>query len=329
MGAWTAEEVRLAHAGGEDLGPESFVLAEREYPDPADGHVLVRVRYASLDPSHRIRLRHSPAGTVPAAGVVGEVVASASTRFAVGDLVTGSGTWSNLAVLAEAAATPYTPPPGVPDHHAVGILGLTGLTAYFGVTRVLRPEPGEKIVVSGAYGGVGQVACRLAALAGAEVLGVAGGGDRKVQALRAKGIEAVDYRAADFADRITAWAPDGADGYFDNVWGETSARVVERLRPLGRVALCGQMSAIGEHAVPPLPLDDWFVLVTRSLRILGFRAADYASENATAVAELGRLLAEGKLDQDLHLVRGWAEAGAAFADMVAGRTFGKLVVDAT
>ncbi|MFD3486207.1 zinc-binding dehydrogenase [Streptomyces sp. NPDC058665] len=323
----TTYEARLTHDGADPITAASFEVVERRLPGAADGEIVVDVRYASLDPSQRIRLRSEGAGFVPPAGVVGTVVESRADEFAVGDTVIAPGAWATKVCVPAAAAERYDAPDGVALHHAVGLLGLTGLTAYFGVTRVLRPRTGEKIVVTGAFGGVGQVAAQLIAASGADVIGLVGGLE-KVDGLDRLGIPAVDHRRADWQAEIDRLAPDGLHAVFDNVWGEASARLVERLRPLGRVALCGQMSGIGAAVIPPLPLDNWFRLVTRSLTIQGFRAADFAAENAAARRALADMIASGALDQEIHLASGWAAAGSAFADLLTGRVVGKLVVEA-
>ncbi|MET7399433.1 NADP-dependent oxidoreductase [Dactylosporangium sp. NPDC005572] len=322
----TTHEARLTHDGAAPITAGSFVVIERELPRPADSEIVVDVRYASLDPSQRIRLRSEGAGFVPPAGIVGTVAESRSEEFAVGDTVIAPGTWATKVCLPATVAERYDAPAGVALHHAVGLLGLTGLTAYHGVTRVLRPSPGEKIVVTGAFGGVGQVAAQLIAASGADVLGVVGGPE-KVDGLKRRGITAVDHRCAGWLAEMDRWAPDGLHAVFDNVWGEASARLVERLQPLGRVALCGQMSGIGGAVIAPLPLDNWFRLVTRSLTIQGFRAVDFASENSAARRALADMIVSGTLDQEIHVASGWAAAGPAFADMLTGRVIGKLVVE--
>ncbi|MEU6852164.1 NADP-dependent oxidoreductase [Actinacidiphila alni] len=322
----TESEVRLTHDGADPITAASFEVAGRELPEPADGEITVGVGYVSLDPSQRIRMRSEGAGFVPPAGVVGTVTATRSDRFAVGDTVLAPGAWASAVNVPAADAEPYDAPDGVPLRHAVGLLGLTGLTAYFGVTRVLRPRPGEKVVVTGAFGGVGQAAAQLVAASGAEVLGVVGGPD-KAAGLARLGVRAVDHRSPHWQAEVDRWAPDGVHAVFDDVWGEVSARLVERLRPLGRVALCGQMSGIADAVVPPLPLDNWFRLVTRSLTVQGFRAADFAVDNAQARRALAEMIAAGTLDQEIQQAQGLAAAGAAFADLLRGRTVGKLVVE--
>lgn len=317
-------EVRLTRSGGDPVTAEAFEVVDTEPAEPSPGEVLVRVDHFSLDPYQGIRLRALDMGAVPPAGGVGQVVASRHPELAEGTWVTGEVGWRDHAKISAEQLTMIDPVPGIPLHLYVGLLGLSGLTAYFGVTRVLRPEPDEKIIVSGAYGGVGQVACQIARRAGADVLGLAGG-DEKRAALEALEIPSVDHRADSWLEEVIDWAPAGADGYFDNVWGSTSARVVEQLRPLARIALCGQMSGLVHGRVPPLDID-WYLLLTRSLTLQGFRTVDYLSEWSAARAELAEWCRADEIRQDVRLVEGLENAGSAFDDLINGRSVGKTIV---
>ncbi len=325
MHASVAREVRLTRPGAETITPTAFQVVESSLPAPGEGDVVVDVSYASLDPYQRIRMRLLPSGGVPPAGVVGRVVASRSEDVAVGDVVTAEGAWATRVVVPAASVTKVEPHQGLEEHHAVGVLGLTGLTGYLGITRVTRPEPGQKLVVSGAYGGVGQVACQVAVAQGADVLGLVGGDD-KVAALERLGVAALDRRAPDWLAALEEWAPSGVDLFFDTVWGDASARVVEHLRPFGRVTVAGQSAGLTGPAVPPLPIADWFVLLTRSLTVQAFRAGDYAAEFPEARRAVADLVRTGRLQQEIQVVDGWDNAGAAYCDLLSGRTSGKLVV---
>lgn len=318
-------EVQLTRSGDLSLTADAFTTVERVLPALAPGEVLVRVRHLSLDPYQRIRIRALGAGAVPPAGAVGDVVASREQALAEGTWVTGELGWTEYAVSRADRLTVIEPDPAIPLHHYVGLLGLTGLTAYFGVTRVLRPRAGEHIVVSGAFGGVGQVAVQIARRTGAEVLGLVGS-PRKSKALAELGVSALDRREEDWPDRLARWAPGGVDGYFDNVWGDTSARVVERLRPLGRIALCGQMSGLAAGRVPPLDID-WYLILTRSLTLQGFRTVDYLDCYAEARAELAQWVNSGDLRQEVQIEPGLDAAGAAFVQLISGATTGKTIVD--
>lgn len=317
-----AQQVVLTRSGALAVEPDAFAVVDVDLPEPGAGEALVQVLALSLDPYQRLRMRALDAGGVLPGGVVGRVLGGSLPE---GTLVTGDLGWRSASVVAVDALTLVQEQPGIDLHHHVGVLGLSGLTAWFGVTRVLRPRPGERIVVSGAYGGVGQVAVQLALAAGASVAAIAGG-PRKCAAVAALGATPLDHRSPDWGAALEQWAPDGVDGYFDNVWGEVAARVVQLLRPLGRIALCGQMAGLTAGGqVPPLDID-WYLILTRSLTLQGFRTVDYLPDYAQARTELARLVQDGALRQDVELVDGLAAAGAAFTRLTAGEVLGKAVV---
>jgi NADPH-dependent curcumin reductase CurA len=317
-----AQQVVLTRSGALPVEPSAFALADVDLPAPGPGEALVQVLALSLDPYQRLRMRALDAGGVLPGGGVGRVLAG---DLPTGTLVTGDFGWRSHAVLDVGALVVVEDHPGIETHHHVGLLGLSGLTAWFGVTRVLRPQPGEKIVVSGAYGGVGQVAVQLALAAGASVAGIAGGA-QKCAAVAALGATPLDHRSPLWVSSLEAWAPDGVDGYFDNVWGDVASRVVEHLRPLGRIALCGQMAGLTAGGqVPPLDID-WYLILTRSLTLQGFRTVDYLADYAQARKEIAQLLLDGKLHQEVEVVDGLGAAGEAFTRLTSGQVLGKAVV---
>lgn len=320
-----AREVRLTRAGELPVEPDAFAVEEVALPSPADGEVLVQVLAVSLDPYQRLRMRTLSAGGVLPAGAVGRVLASRCPEVSEGELVTGDLGWRDHALVPGSGLTVVQDRAGIDLHHHVGLLGLSGLTAWFGVTEVLRPQPGEQVVVSGASGAVGQVAVQLALRAGADVVGLAGG-PGKCEAVAALGAHPLDHTTATWPDALATWAPDGVDGYFDNVWGDTSARVVERLRPLARIALCGQMTGLTAGGrVPPLDID-WYLVLTRSLTLQGFRTVDYLDRYAQARGALAQCLLDGTLRQEVDVVHGLERAGEAFTRLTSGRARGKVVV---
>jgi NADPH-dependent curcumin reductase CurA len=319
-----ARVVHLTRPGQLPVTAGGLRVAERGVARPAAGELLVRVHFFSLDPYQRIRMRALDAEDVPPAGAVGQVVSSGSPRVPEGAWVAGELGWRDLALVPADEVDVFEPRPGVPLHHYVGLLGLSGLTAYFGTTEVLRPRAGERIVVSGASGGVGQIAAQITRLLGADVRGIVGSEEKRA-ALLERGISSVLHREADWAGQLEEWAPDGVDGYFDNVWGEISSRVVERLRPLGRVALCGQMTGLASGRVPPLDID-WYLILTRSLTLRGFRAVDFRERYAEAREQLATWYLAGELDQRVRLVDGLERAGAAFEDLLNARSLGKAIV---
>lgn len=315
-----AQQVVLTRDGALPVSPESFAVADVDLPSPGPADVLVEVLAFSLDPYQRLRMRASGVGDVLPAGGVGRVL---SGSLPEGTLVTGDFGWRSHIVLDAASVVVTEDLPGVDLHHHVGLLGLSGLTAWFGVTRVLRPQPGEKIVISGAYGGVGQVAVQLSVAAGASVLAIASG---KTAELTALGATPLDRRSDSWVSELAEWAPAGVDGYYDNVWGDVSARVVEQLRPLGRIALCGQMAGLTAGGqVPPLDID-WYLILTRSLTLQGFRTVDYLPDYAAARKEIAALLLDRKLKQEVEVFDGLAAAGGAFTLLTSGQVLGKAVV---
>lgn len=318
-----AHAVRLTRPGSEPITADAFAVQTEELAPPAEGEVLVRVHYLSLDPYQGIYLRSLLPGDVPPGGAVGQVITGDDVLEA-GTWVTGELGWRDHAVVASDALTVIDPHHDIPLHHYVGLLGLSGITAFFGSTAVLRPQPEERIVVSGAFGAVGQIAVQIAVNSGAEVMGLVGS-PAKADALARLGAKALNYRDQEWVGQLRDLAPQGVDGYFDNVWGETSARVVEQLRPLGRIALCGQMSGLTDGRVPPLDID-WYLILTRSITLRGFRAVDYRENWPAARATLAQWYLAGELRQEVELVDGLARAGHAFHNLIQGRTTGKVTV---
>jgi NADPH-dependent curcumin reductase CurA len=316
--------VRLTRPGRLASAADAFEVVECGRPEPGPGEVLVRVDQLSLDPYQKIYLRSLDTGATPPAGAVGHVIASRDKAIPEGSWVTGELGWADHALVVGQQLTIVQPASDIPLHHYVGLLGLSGLTAFFGVTEVLRPQAGAKIVVSGAYGGVGQVACQIVRRMGADVVGVVGSAQKRA-ALAELGISSVDYHRTDWAAELSAWAPQGIDGYFDNVWGDTSSAVVKQLRPLSRIALCGQMSGLAGHRVPPLDID-WYLILARSLTLQGFRTVDYTERWADARQQLAEWFRSGELRQDVRLVRGLEQVGDAFEDLLHGRSVGKTIV---
>ncbi len=265
-------------------------------------------------------------GEVPLRPDAWEVIASRASDLAEGTWVSGELGWADHALAESAALTPVDLQDSrIPVHHYVGLLGLSGITAYFGVTRVPRPKAASRSVIQRrASGGVGQVALQLIARTGASVAGVVGSAD-KVDAVTNLGFRALCAPTPEWTQQLDHWAPDGLHGYYDNVWGETSARIVERLRPLGRVALCGQMTGLAGSRVPPLDID-WYLILTRSLTLQGFRTVDYLDEYDKARQDLAQWFLDGTVSQRVNLIDGLSAAGAAFADLVNGNTLGKTTV---
>ncbi|MGI5519128.1 NADP-dependent oxidoreductase [Streptomyces sp. CA-106131] len=314
-----------------------FAMSAGPVPTPADGEVLVRTVYLSLDPYLRGRMGSSathssstpmvPLGGVMEGGTVGEVVLSAADGFGPGDLVAGNSGWQEYAVQP-ATTLRRLDPAQAPVSTALGILGMPGLTGWTGLVEIGEPQPGETVVVAAATGVVGSLVGQIARRRGARAVGIAGG-PGKIAWLRDAGFDAaVDHRAPDFAEQLAAATPDGIDVYFENVGGKVWDEVWPRLNRHARVPVCGvasaysatgrstggDMSALLSH------------LVTRSITIRGFVFHEFAHLRPQFEAEVSAGLRAGELVHHEEVVTGLDRASAAFLGMLAGEHLGKRLV---
>jgi NADPH-dependent curcumin reductase len=312
---------------------DDFRWVEAAVPAPAEGEVLVKNLYLSCDPTQRGWMAadsYLPAvalGEVMRSIAGGAVVESRHPRFQPGQLVTGMFGWQDWAIARPGASTAPTPvPPGVPLPTALSILGLTGLTAYFGLLEIGRPRPGETVVVSGAAGATGSTVGQIAKLQGCRAIGIAGGPE-KCRLLTAElGFDAaVDYRSEDVAARLGALCPQGIDVFFDNVGGEILDAALAHLALHGRVVLCGAISRYDDTHAAPGPRNYLNLLVRRG-RMEGFIVLDHLPRAAEAVAALAGWLREGKLKDRVDVVEGLEQAPAALARLFTGQNRGKQLV---
>jgi NADPH-dependent curcumin reductase CurA len=315
------------------LTGEEFRLAEGKVPEPAEGQVLVRVLYLSCDPTQRGWIAHDtylPAvkiGEVVRSAAVGKVIKSRSPRFKEGDLVQGLFGWQDyLAAGPGEPAAPGPVPPGVPIENAMSILGLTGLTAWFGLHEIGKPKAGETVVVSGAAGATGSVVGQLARLHGCRAIGIAGGADKCRYLTAELGYDAViDYRNEDVAARLRALCPKGIDVFFDNVGGEILDAALANLALRGRVVLCGAISRYNDEA-PAAGPKNYMNLVVKRGRMEGFIILDYLSRAAEAVAPMAGWLREGKLKDRVDVQQGLESAPQALLRLFKGDNQGKQLV---
>jgi NADPH-dependent curcumin reductase CurA len=309
-----------------------FALVESAIPKPAEGEVLVRTLWLSLDPYQRGRMSEARSyarpvelGEVMTAQTVGEILESRSSRFAPGDVVMGPFGWQEYAV-APAHQLRRVDPSVAPVSTALHVLGMTGLTAYFGLFDVARARAGDTVVVSAASGGVGQIVGQLAKLAGCRAVGIAGSPEKVDDLLTLYGFDAgIDYKAEDVGDALKRACPDGVDVYFDNVGGEISAAVHRRLAMRARIALCGQIAEYCE--VPPQggPRSVSF-MIARRVRMEGFLVYDFVHLHEPALERLARWLADGRLRYREDVVEGLEHAPRAFIGLLRGENRGKLLV---
>jgi hypothetical protein len=333
MSAATNRSIRLARRPRGDIEADCFRFEEAPVPEIGEGEALVRGLMISLDPTIRGWLNevdtYMPAvriGDVVRAGAVGQVVESRCDRYAVGDLVFGMIGWQDYAVADAAGRAMNVLPPGVEPADALGIFGITGMTAYFGMLDVARPKEGDTVFVSGAAGATGSVAGQIAKLQGCRVVGTAGTDEKCKWATEELGLDAcLNYKNADLAEQLDAACPDGIDVYFDNVGGEILQLALARINQGARIALCGGISGYNAVAPPPGP-NNLMQLVIQRARMEGFLVLDYVSRFPEAIAQLATWVAEGKVNNRATIVDGLENTVDAFQQLFTGGNIGKLLV---
>jgi NADPH-dependent curcumin reductase CurA len=311
---------------------DNFRIEDVEILQPKEGEVLVRTLYLSVDPYMRSRMNDRKSYVPPFAlnevivgAAVGEVMESRTADFKTGDIVTGMLGW-RLYSTARAEELHKVDPGLAPITTALGVLGIPGLTAYFGLLDICEPKPGETVVVSGAAGAVGLTVCQIAKIKGCRVVGIAGSDEKNAYLTNELGIDAtINYKTAKVGEALAAACPQGVDVYFDNVGGEVSDAVLPQLNKGARISICGQISMynlermdVGLRAQP-------FLLV-KSAMMKGFIILDYAPRFAEGVTQLGKWLKEGKLKYAENIVEGFENVPQAFLGLFAGENLGKQLV---
>ncbi|WP_435319936.1 NADP-dependent oxidoreductase [Haloarchaeobius sp. TZWSO28] len=312
---------------------DSFELREDDVPEPAPGELLVRVRYLSVDPYMRGRMRDRESyaepwdvGDVLKGGIVGEVVTSESDQYDAGDLVTGEGTWADYSLLdADDVAPVDTDVAGLPAY--LGVLGMPGRTAYFGLLEVGEPKPGETVVVSGAAGAVGSVVGQIAKLNGCRVVGFAGSDEKTEWLTEHLGFDAaINYKTTeDYGAALDDAAPGGVDVYFDNVGGPITDAVFTKLNLDARVAVCGQIAHYNDESVPMGPRKLPMLIAPRA-KVQGLLISDYVTRFGEASSQLATWVASGELAHRETVVEGLEHAPDAFLGLFSGDNIGKQVV---
>jgi len=329
----TTRQWRLASRPTGEPTEENFELVTVERPSPDAGEVLFRTLYLSVDPYMRGRMRDADSYAEPwavgdpmQAGVVGEVIESRHDDFDAGDVVTGNGLWAEHAVV-DGSELRAVDPDLAPVSTALGVLGMPGVTAFFGMADVAEPVPGDTVVVSAAAGAVGSVAGQIASLAGARVVGIAGS-DRKCSWLTDDlGFDAaVNYKDTENMHAALSNAcPEGVDVYFDNVGGPITDAVWQLLNVGARVAVCGQISLYNatEQPTGPRKLGQ---LVQKRARVQGFLVGDYENRWGEALTRLGGFIQSGDLGYSESVVDGFENAPDAFLGLFDGENIGKQLV---
>ena len=320
--------------------PDNFKLVEAPLPDLEDGQVLVRNQYLSLDPYMRGRMNAGKSYTAPQAlnevmqgGTAGEVVKSKNPAFSIGDKVVGMAGWQQFGVVdaEQSGALRKVDTSQVPLSAYLGIVGMTGVTAWYGLNKVIAPKAGETVVVSAASGAVGSVVGQLAKGLGCRAVGVAGGPQKCAAVVDEFGFDAcIDYKKwtdlKSFAAALKDACPDGIDGHFENVGGLVLDAVLTNANAFARVAMCGMISG---YNGAPIPLQHPQLILTNRIRVQGFIVSEHMDVWPQALQELGTGVGSGKLKFRESIVDGIENAPAAFIGLLKGKNFGKQLVKLT
>jgi NADPH-dependent curcumin reductase CurA len=330
-------QIHLVSRPERDATADNFRLVESTIGEPADGQVLVRHRWLSLDPYMRGRMddRKSyaapqPLGQTMQGGTAGEVVSSAHPSFRPGDQVVGSGGWQEYSLVDanQPGALRKVDASRVPLSAYLGVAGMPGVTAWYGLTRICKPQPGHALVVSAASGAVGSVVGQLARTFGCRVVGIAGGPEKCRYVSGELGFDAcVDYKehrdAGSLRAALAAAAPDGFDACFENVGGICLDAALACMNTFGRIAICGLISGYDGR---PIPLADPMAILRSRLTVEGFIISDQPDVWAEALPELASRVAQGSLKYRETIAEGLEAAPEAFLGLLRGRNLGKQLV---
>jgi len=326
------KEIRFASRPAGMPSAETFQFVETDLPQPGDGEVLLRTLYISVDPYLRGRMRPGRSyvppfevGDVISSGAVAEVVESRAPQFQKGDVVTGMMGW-RLFNVAKASELRKIDPQLAPVTTSLGVLGMPGLTAYFGLLDIGAPKEGETVVVSGAAGAVGTTVCQIAKLKGCRAVGIAGSDEKNRYLEQELGVDAtINYKNGDVAQALKDACPKGVDVYFDNVGGEVSDAVMPLLNHGARLIICGQISLYNRDKQDIGPRPQPYLLVNSAL-MQGFIISDYASRFPEGVTQLAGWLGAGKLKYAETIVEGFENTPQAFIGLFSGENLGKQIV---
>ncbi|CAN0621569.1 NADPH-dependent curcumin reductase [Burkholderia multivorans] len=309
---------------------DNFRLVETPLAPLASGEVRVRNHFLSLDPYMRGRMSDAksyaepqPLGEVMIGGTAGEVIESRHPGFAVGDTVVGRFGWQEYGT-SDGHGLQKVDVSRVPLSAWLGVTGMPGVTAWYGLNRIIVPKAGETIVVSAASGAVGSVVGQLAKRAGCRAVGIAGGPDKCRYVVETLGFDAcVDYKAGALADDLAAATPDGVDGCFENVGGAVLDTTMARMNAFGRIALCGMIAA---YEGGPVPMANPALILRSRLSIRGFIVYEHPDAWPPAIAELTGLVAAKQLHYRESIAHGLERAPEALIGLLKGHNFGKQLV---
>lgn len=323
----------LARRPSGAIGPDVLRLVESPVPEVPEGACLVRNLYLSLDPTNRIWMSNAEQymppvelGAVMRGITIGRVVASRAAELPVGAHVSGLGNWQDYFIARPKQLTRLPDEPGVPLTLYLGLLGMIGATAYFGMLEIGDPKAGENVVVSAAAGAVGSIAGQLAKIRGARVIGIAGDPEKCEWITRELGFDAaIDYKRENVLERLRALAPGGIDVYFDNTGGPILDAVLQHLRLGARIPLCGLISSYNEAQPGSGPRNYHYILMKRA-RVQGFIVSDYLPRFPEALQALAAWHREGRIQYRVDVHPGLEHAPQVLNRLFDGSHRGKLIV---
>ncbi len=333
----TNQQILLASRPAGEPGTDNFRLVEAAVPEPAEGQVLVRHHFLSLDPYMRGRMNDGRSYAQPQAldvvmqgGTAGEVVASRHPGYAPGDRVVGMGGWQHYSLVdgTQPGLLRKVDTTHVPLSAYLGAVGMPGATAWVGLATIIEPKAGETVVVSAASGAVGSAVGQLAKARGCRAVGIAGGPDKCQYVVQELGFDAcIDYKAQrDLKSLLGALkqaCPDGIDGHFENVGGVILDAVMLRMNAFGRIAFCGMIAGYNGE---PIPMANPSLILVSRLKLQGFIVSERMDLWPQALKELGGMVASGALKYRESVAQGLASAPEAFLGLLKGRNFGKQLV---
>ena len=330
-------QIVLASRPQGEVKPDNFRLVETPLAPLADGQVRVRNHFLSLDPYMRGRMNESksyaaaqPLDEVMIGGTVGEVVESKNAHFAVGDRVVGMGGWQEFVTVdaSQRGVLQKVDTTHIPLSAYLGAVGMPGVTAWYGLVKIIAPKAGETVVVSAASGAVGSAVGQLAKARGARAVGIAGGADKCRYVTEELGFDAcIDYKqhadVKSLSAALKAACPNGIDGYFENVGGIILDAVLLRANAFSRIAMFGMISGYNGE---PIPMAAPQLILVNRMKVEGFIVSEHMEVWPEALKELGTLVATGKLKYRETIADGLAAAPEAFIGLLKGRNFGKQLV---
>ena len=327
----TNRQIVLAELPQGRLGPEHFRLSRAETAKPADGEVLVKVLYVSLDAANRAWMQGATyrsalqGGDVMAGGALAEVVESRAGHLNPGDLVFADTGWQEYAVLKGEGLSPI--PRMEPLTHLLSVYGVAGLTAYFGLLECGQPRSGETVVVSAAAGSVGSIVGQIARIKGCRTVAIAGGQAKCDLLVNDFGFHAaIDYKSQTVRKALREAAPKGVDVYFDNVGGDILEACLFNMNTHGRIACCGAVSQYDGAAPPHGPRGVPGLIVTKRLTLRGFIVSDFDDKRAEALEDLQGWVASGQLKVAEDVMTGLESLPSALIGLLAGENIGKRMV---